>query len=542
MGLNITMCFGAPALRHAVSRFADWKPPEASQMVVAPSTLDRVFKQVRWNSSAGDEYVIAMEAAMQGTYNALPKNKHGLLSRNAVAYLVQKYTMQEYHYSIRGSGPKPATADRSANNYPRSSQQTSVPEMLENLIESRQGGRGFALRDAASLVIMMRKLVMDLSETLVHEALFVLTNMSMLTWNEAELSSLSIPTVVKVIWAWEWLQWHGADKDMALFVDHMTLPTHIMDEFGKLAMTLMETKFFRERHSRNPFRARTLSMADTVQLAFEATQAMGMWQDHDCKTMKRYLRNLDPEDDGRVPLDTVYNQPQVYDTNGEIVFRFSESRDFLHSIGGLDESDPSNPQVLISNYVLGPANCYKSLAFHTFCCLNECDAVLTGVERSVGGPSAQPDVILPLLENLTTSSMDEPRPLSTGLVAKLSGIAAVNGGMVPLHGRLFAQWLHFAFPHECPYPHITQKDGAGNSLSTSYFQGAAEATAQWTDDEMLPLIEEDKRVIFGFRGVLSAGFMLLAVGAMCSQLRMLANAPAHHFQKDVMGVDLEKCM
>merc|ERR1719189_2577260 len=143
----------------------------------------------------------------------------------------------------------------------------------------------------------------------------------------------------------------------------------------------METKFFRERHRRNPFRARTFSIADTVQLAHEATEAMGVWQDHDCKAMKRYLINLDPENDGRVPLDTVYNQPEIDDANGEQVFRFSESQDYLRNIGALDESDRSHPQVLVSNYVLGPANCYKSVAIHTFCCLNECDAVLTEVER-----------------------------------------------------------------------------------------------------------------------------------------------------------------
>jgi len=26
--------------------------------------------------------------------------------------------------------------------------------------------------------------------------------------------------------------------------------------------------------------------------------------------------------------------------------------------------------------------------------------------------------------------------------------------VVPLHGRLFAQWLHHAYPRECPYPHV----------------------------------------------------------------------------------------
>jgi len=112
--------------------------------------------------------------------------------------------------------------------------------------------------------------------------------------------------------------------------------------------------------------------------------------------------------------------------------------------------------------------------------------------------------------------------------------------MVPLHGRLFTQWLHFAFPHECPYPHITQKDGAGNALTTSYFQGAADATAQWTDDEMLPLVEGDNHAIFGFRGILSTGLMLLAMGAMCNQIRMMASSLSRCVQKDVMRVDVEK--
>merc|ERR1719510_1271716 len=115
--------------------------------------------------------------------------------------------------------------------------------------------------------------------------------------------------------------------------------------------------------------------------------------------------------------------------------------------------------------------------------------------------------------------MIDPRPLPASLVAKLSGIAAHNGGAVPLHGRLFTQWLHFAFPHECPYPHVTQKDGAGNTLTTSYFQGTADSMAHWTDDEMLPLIEEEHEehgMSFWFRGLLRAVFMLFAAGAMCN--------------------------
>ena len=36
---------------------------------------------------------------------------------------------------------------------------------------------------------------------------------------------------------------------------------------------------------------------------------------------------------------------------------------------------------------------------------------------------------------------------------RLHQIAESQGGFVPLHGRLFAEWLHYAFPRECPYPH-----------------------------------------------------------------------------------------
>merc|ERR1719162_854720 len=35
---------------------------------------------------------------------------------------------------------------------------------------------------------------------------------------------------------------------------------------------------------------------------------------------------------------------------------------------------------------------------------------------------------------------------------RLQDIALHNGGEVPLHGRLFGQWMHHAFPRECPYP------------------------------------------------------------------------------------------
>merc|ERR1719335_1076473 len=44
-----------------------------------------------------------------------------------------------------------------------------------------------------------------------------------------------------------------------------------------------------------------------------------------------------------------------------------------------------------------------------------------------------------------------------GLREQLKRIADTHHGLAPLHGRLFAQWMHYAFPQECPFPHQSGK-------------------------------------------------------------------------------------
>merc|ERR1719316_147059 len=47
------------------------------------------------------------------------------------------------------------------------------------------------------------------------------------------------------------------------------------------------------------------------------------------------------------------------------------------------------------------------------------------------------------------------RKLSPLLRSRLNETAQHHGGLVPLHGRLFAQWMHLAYPRECNYPHLS---------------------------------------------------------------------------------------
>merc|ERR1719190_230398 len=75
------------------------------------------------------------------------------------------------------------------------------------------------------------------------------------------------------------------------------------------------------------------------------------------------------------------------------------------------------------------------------------------LERSLAAPTASPGRVAELVSGLQSDSVDAPRNLSASLMSRLGEIADHHDGVVPLHGRLFAQWMHHAYPLECPYPH-----------------------------------------------------------------------------------------
>merc|ERR1719183_433364 len=63
---------------------------------------------------------------------------------------------------------------------------------------------------------------------------------------------------------------------------------------------------------------------------------------------------------------------------------------------------------------------------------------------------------------MTTGLDDEDARVSPALRLQLQEIANLHHGYVPLHGRLFAQFLHYVFPQDCPFPH---KAGTVSSMS-----------------------------------------------------------------------------
>merc|ERR1719145_194485 len=99
----------------------------------------------------------------------------------------------------------------------------------------------------------------------------------------------------------------------------------------------------------------------------------------------------------------------------------------------------------------------------------------------VGEPSATPGLLAQVVSGLESETVQAPRNLSAAQLGHLDEIAAVHGGRVPLHGRLFAQWMHHAYPRECRFPH---ESGRASPLNQDEFMEKFGTSAEVSDEEL----------------------------------------------------------
>lgn len=258
-------------------------------------------------------------------------------------------------------------------------------------------------------------------------------------------------------------------------------------------------------------------------MVINLAEGYGKWQNADCRDMKEHLMRLDSRGTGRIPLDTFYR------SDSGSAFEFTESKEYLRDVGALDESLKNNPSVLIANYLAGPSNCIASNAYYSVCCLSECEHLMNEIEAHVKGPAATPQQLLSMLKNMSSATVDAPRTFSADMVNRLSQISDQNEGTVPIHGRLFGQWLHYAFPFECPLPISAQSALTPSAWLNGAAIGTVEereqhlqlvedldlvgehSTAEWTEEEILPFTQQPSRRQGGFFAIVRFAMMVCAI-------------------------------
>jgi len=389
--------------------------------------------------SMDSDRLSAFEAELRPMYLALPKNERGSLEPTAVRYALHRYFVRKHGWYVKGLEPAGQMWNSSS---PTGVLQSRVPAFIQSLFEQRLQGEGMSLHEVAVFAATLSDLVHNeaLSDVLdLYDAFKISSTMP-----------ASKDDIDRVIMGY-FLQLLDGSTKIRDSQDLYDLEQDRRDNFPhwddfKLWVEDVQMTSSYDR-ARRRFDAEEGSFGRVIEEVQELNDRLGVFQDIECKSIKAGLEAMAFRDTGRVLLSDFY----FVGMTGK--FLFTEHVDYLRTLGALDESDPEHPRVIIANYLASPSNCLVSTSFHSVCCFDECEGLMGHLERAIAAPIASPERIAELVSGLQSDSVDAPRNLSALLVSRLWEIADHHDGSVPLHGRLFAQWMHHAYPLECPYPH-----------------------------------------------------------------------------------------
>mmetsp|Transcript_10506 Transcript_10506/g.19014 ORF Transcript_10506/g.19014 Transcript_10506/m.19014 type:complete len:561 (+) Transcript_10506:81-1763(+) len=412
--------------------------------------------------------------ALEPTYVTLPKNSQGCLDHGTVRYALHRLFVRRHAMQIKGLEPEGRAWHEMSQ---QEMLQDWVPAYVQDLFERRLDSRGLCLRELAILASTL--------EHLIHDDAVMRLQVAYEGHSLSTTGLISQEALERVV-----------ETQMVLFIIGVNA-SHVTPEQVKLVYSQIgqaygswprTQAFLRDvesdvlQHASLPGAEPGISFDLALKVVEEAGERYGAWQDGDCKEMKASLVSIaDGNNSGRVLLRDFYANALAG------AMHFSERPEYLRELGALDESDADRPKVIIVNYINSPTNCVHSSSIYSICCMDECEALLAHVEKSIAEPEGDPQQIADVVAGLSTNTVEAPRTLPAGLLTRLEEVAERNGGRVPLHGRLFAQWMHHAFPNECPFPHLSGETRP--MLSKDWSEATGHVSFKASTEEMEELIE-----------------------------------------------------
>jgi len=416
-----------------------------------------------------------LEQALKPMFVAMPKDAQGHIEATSVRYLLHRLFVQRHGWFVLGLD----NAGESWNSSSPADVFQNHADEHHSIFNDRLSSHGFDLHQVAVFAAAL--------ETLVHgESLARLeAAYRVLGFSRSEI--LSEEEAVQAIRGYMLIYNHMPQRLELSALNRRQFD--VMDKTaGSLYSTWTETQNFaqgiRDRILDDvPLDERT-TWETNLRIVEEIAERHGRWQDRDCHVLKGMLMDMEIPGTGRVRLDNFYRD-RLHNES----WNFVESVPYLRQLGALDESDPKQTSVIITNYLTSPSNCVSSSKFYSVCCIDQCEQLLGGLEQHISAPHATPSQVLEFISALPSDTVRAPRKLSASLSQRLGEIATLHNGQVPLHGRLFAQWMHHAYPHECPFPHMS---GTTNPLTPEKFATSihGDQPLEVGEDEIRRLIEE----------------------------------------------------
>jgi diadenosine tetraphosphatase ApaH/serine/threonine PP2A family protein phosphatase len=349
-----------------------------------------------------------------------------------------------------------------------------APDYLQGFLEKMLGGRGASIRELAVFAGTLEDLIRKEEEGHLLQAYA--------SQVQPSNASLAPKEAFQVLQTYMMIYMLGGNwtAQMATKVDRLT--------------QLFELKVSHWHDTLDWLRRMLETKADDgseVQLDFQgALRIVGdigdrynSFNDAECGRLKGELVSTESAKPGRVRLVDFYKKG----LHG--AWEFNEKIDFLRDIGVLDESDPKTPLVILPNYVQARTNCLAVSNYYAVCCRNECEPLMERLEGEIVGATARPSQISKIVSRLSSATISAPRTLPKSLMQRLQDVASHHGGEVPIHGRLFSQWMHHAFPRECPYPHVA---GTTSQLTADeWMLKMGQEDSKMTEEEMLQTVDSD---------------------------------------------------
>jgi len=435
----IALVLTSPARLIAAEGFLKARPEEVNKEDVRQLLLAELSGRVDSAKLQG------IEAELSPLFDSLPKNHEGRLEAPLVRYALHRYFVQKNGWYVKGLDAVWSHNESSSHS---TVMKARAPAYIQSLFEEQLQGRGFGRHQltvfAATLADLIHAEAVGQLEQ-IHKAKELSTT-----------GAVSRADADEAIEAFLIAYLLGGNTVAENAMDLLNMKSRLQQQYPDYPETQMWLQDFRMTYDlaqaprRNPFVDREPTFEDSAAFVLDFSHHFGSFQNLECHGLKRRLTDMEHLGTGRVRLADFYSNAL---SGG---WEFMESAQYLRNQGALDETDPNRPSVVIPNYLNSLANCLTASNFYAVCCVNECNALMSHLEQRVAQPTATPAQIAQVVSHLQSDTVDAPRNLSSALLGRLDEIAAYHGdGTVPLHGRLFAQWMHHAYPRECQFPHLS---------------------------------------------------------------------------------------
>jgi hypothetical protein len=438
------------ALARAETSFTLW---EASGFDVSAFLVQLESAVGRWPDGRVPDVVTSMHP----TFTALPKNQYGNLDAAGVRYTVSRFFKHEYNWHLKSLD---AAGEAWNSTSPMEVLRSHLPTSSMAAWEGRLERRGFGLPETAAIAVALESLIR--AEAM--EKIEVAYRMHSLS-TDVDLFVQDLDAVLETYMAGYILNnsMLDANQDTAsLQQNRMFLNTQISEYYPFWNQT---QAFVRETRARMVGGDKPIAFEKVRRVVMRLQEQWWVKLNHECSGNKKVLLSFEDQATGCVRVTDFYGKmvDQGY-------WQFGESLPYLRDMGVLDETNPENPHIIIPNYITAKSNCVPNSRFYSTCCLDECEDLQLHLERRFATDSATPKEIIAAIATLpssTTPATPGMRALPKEMLRHLDTIAQADGGRIELHGHLFAQWMHHAYPRECSYPHLA---GTTHQMSVDDYQ------------------------------------------------------------------------